>query len=100
MLIDILYGSNNYCCLCSCRENCAWKTQLSGFKVLSTRCVDNCRTKFGGLRYAWRMYNQDEITGERLEYTNLADISDSGKPHFRKYYSCYIFLLPSRATMV
>ena len=78
----------------SCRENCARKTSLSGFKILGTVCSDNCRTKFGGLSYVWRMYRQNRDKNNRQirdaadretrdareweEYTDLDELSDTG----------------------
>ena len=71
---------------CSCRDNCARKTSLSGFKILGTVCSDNCRTKFGGLSYVWRMYRRSDDTHGRqrrdtndwVEYTDLDALSDTG----------------------
>ena len=72
--------------LFSCRDNCARKTSLSGFKILGTVCSDNCRTKFGGLSYVWRMYRRNSDTNDRQkrdaneweEYTDLDELSVTG----------------------
>ena len=62
----------------SCQENCAYKTSLSSYKIIGTTCSDNCRTRFGGLRYQWRMYRQIATTGDWEEYTDLEELSDTG----------------------
>ena len=64
--------------LLSCRENCDAKTSLSANKIITSTCSDNCRTKFGGLRYQWRLYRETEDTGEWVEYTNLTELSETG----------------------
>ena len=62
----------------SCRENCDTKTSLSANKIITSTCSDNCRTKFGGQRYQWRLYRETEDTGEWVEYTNLTELSETG----------------------
>ena len=67
-----------------CRENCARKTALAGYKILTTTCSADCYTKFGGLRYQWRMYRQIVATGQWEEYTDLEELSATGT-HFLNY---------------